>query len=190
MGALALTGWLISTVALIALLLALLLARRLVAGRAREVAEACHELRGPLTAAVLGLGLAGRQGTLSPARVRAIELELERAALALDDLESARDGVGRRHGCGAVGRRCRARKAGAGAVSIDELLADSVEAWRPAAALRGVELRLRWFGAPVLVPGDRLRLAQATGNLIANAIIKSCSMNVLTSALASKARQA
>ena len=160
--ALTLAGWTVAAVTIAALLLA----RRGSAVRAREVAEACHELRGPLTAAALGLELAGRQRSLAPGRVRAIELELGRAGLALDDLESARRLVrwpGR-------GRSAGASSARAEPVSVVELLADSVEASRPAAVLRGVELRLRWSGAPAFVPGDRLRLAQATDNLIANAI--------------------
>jgi signal transduction histidine kinase len=49
-------------------------------------------------------------------------------------------------------------------------VADWVEAWRPTAAARSVELTGSWSGRPASVWGDRLRLAQATGNLIANAI--------------------
>jgi signal transduction histidine kinase len=56
------------------------------------------------------------------------------------------------------------------AVDLPVLLADTVEAWRPAATRRGVGLTLRWSGSAVAVVADRLRLAQATGNLIANAI--------------------
>ena len=52
------------------------------------VARASHELRGPLTAVHLGLhGLSGE-----PARLAAIDLELRRAGLALDDLTAARRG--------------------------------------------------------------------------------------------------
>ena len=50
------------------------------------------------------------------------------------------------------------------------LLSDSAEAWRAAAAAVGARLDVRWTGAPARVVGDRTRLAQATGNLIANAI--------------------
>ena len=150
--ALTLTGWVVAATAL----MALTSARRRLAARRRSVAEACHELRGPLSAATLGVGLAARQANVGSAPLRAIELELRRAALALEDLEFAD------RGCAALGS---ARLFGVG-----ELVADSVEAWRPAAARRGVELRLRWSGPDVLIAGDRLRLAQATGNLIANAI--------------------
>lgn len=127
------------------------------AGRMESVARACHELRGPLTAARLGLQLGASTGELSPARLRAIDLELGRAALALEDLDSA-----------------RTRRIGAGRqpepVDLEQLLRDSVEAWRAAAAARGVSVSATWSGCPARVWGDRLRLAQATGNLIANAI--------------------
>ncbi len=149
--ALALAGW----TAAVAALVALALARRRLAIRLDAVAEACHELRGPLAAVTLGVELGGRQGRLSAARVRAIELELGRAALALDDLETR-------------GRGCT--QGVAGLIDVGELLGDSVEAWRPSAAARGSELRMRWSGPDGFVRGDRLRLAQATGNLIANAI--------------------
>jgi signal transduction histidine kinase len=122
------------------------------------VARACHELRGPLTAARLGLQLGARVGELSPARLRAIDLELGRAALALEDL----DGV-RARGLSDAWHPLEA-------VDLGELVADSVEAWRPAAIARSVELTGSWSGRPASVWGDRLRLAQATGNLIANAI--------------------
>ena len=130
---------------------------RALSGRMENVARACHELRGPLTAARLGLQLGASTGELSPDRLRAIDLELGRAALALEDLDSAR------------GRGVRARRA-LEPVDPRELVADSVEAWRPAAAARGVSLRVSWSGVSPAVWGDRLRLAQATGNLIANAI--------------------
>jgi signal transduction histidine kinase len=127
------------------------------AGRMESVARACHELRGPLTAARLGLQLGVSTGELSSARLRAIDLELGRAALALEDLDSA-----------------RTRRTGAWRppepVDLEQLVRDSVEAWRAAAAAWGVPLSAAWSGCPARVWGDRLRLAQATGNLIANAI--------------------
>src|ERR1700761_7592956 len=59
-------------------------------GRLETIARACHELRGPLTAVRLGLDYCAGNGQLTPARLRAIDLELGRAALALDDLEGVR----------------------------------------------------------------------------------------------------
>ena len=86
------------------------------------VARACHELRGPLTAAQARPRPRRRQGELSPARLRAIDLELGRAALVLDDLEAV--------------RTRRARLAGDRGVDLEQLVSDSVEAWRPAAAAK------------------------------------------------------
>jgi signal transduction histidine kinase len=145
-------GWLIAGLALVVAAIT----RHSLSSRMEAVARACHELRGPLTAARLGLQLSARTGQLSPARLRAIDLELARAALALDDL-------GGPSGSAATLRSLEP-------VDVEELIADSVEAWSVAAAERGVDLRSQWSGARRPVSGDRLRLAQAVGNLIANAI--------------------
>jgi signal transduction histidine kinase len=130
---------------------------RVLAGRMESVARACHELRGPLTAARLGLQLGADAGELSPARLRAIDLELGRAALALEDLDTA-------------GRRGAPAWRAFEPVDMRQLVADSVEARLAAAAAQGVELGASWSGRTPAVWGDRLRLAQAIGNLIANAI--------------------
>ncbi|MGH9061150.1 MAG: sensor histidine kinase, partial [Acidimicrobiales bacterium] len=124
--------------------------------RNEAVLRACHELRGPLTAVRLGLELGGRTGGLSGAQWRAIEGELDRVALALGDLQMAPTG--------------KAASRTESTVDLRGLLADSVEAWRPSAAAAGVQLELNWAGGQSQVRGDRVRLAQATGNLIANAI--------------------
>jgi signal transduction histidine kinase len=146
-------GWVVASVAVISGLML----RRSSELRMEAVARACHELRGPLAAARLGLELGVRVGELSPAQLRALDLELGRASLALDDLA-------------ATGAHTGAGRARHGEVDVAELLGDSVEAWRVPAAVRGVELAFEWWGAPACVWGERLRLAQATGNLIANAI--------------------
>ena len=91
--ALLLAGWPVAIATATAATLPVPRSRR--AARA-AVAEACHELRGPLTAVSLGLALEGRQGHLPAARLRAIELELDRAAVALEDLELARRRAGPR----------------------------------------------------------------------------------------------
>lgn len=131
---------------------------RWLSGR-EQVARACHELRGSITAARLGLEpeAAAESASVSPARLRAVELELEKAALALEDLTGAT-------------MPGRAAAMATGWVELRGLLVDAVESWRPAAVSRGVELRLRWSGPPVSIRGDRVRLAQAAGNLIGNAI--------------------
>jgi signal transduction histidine kinase len=133
-----------------------LLVQRAFGVREEAVARACHELRAPLAAVSLGLERGWRGDVLSSAQLRAIRSELGRATLALDDLVSGSDGqMAPRHLEG---------------VDLGELLSDSVQAWRPAATDAGVELRLSCAVALPRVRGDRLRLAQAAGNLIANAI--------------------
>jgi signal transduction histidine kinase len=150
--ALAIGGW----AAALAACLWVVVARRSLAGRMDLVARACHELRGPITAVRLGLELGRRPGALSPARLHALDLELGRASLALDDLSEIR-----------AGRRPPSEHE---PVELRSLLADSLEAWRSTADVHGVSLQLRWGGDQAVVSGSRLRLAQAVGNLIANAI--------------------
>ena len=108
-------------------------------------ARAQHEVRGPLTVAQLALS-----GLERTARVQAIDLELRRAALALDDLA----GPGR-------GRRRES-------VDLGRLVEDAVPAWRALADGRGSTVTVEPTRAPVT--GDPLRLAQACANLVANAI--------------------
>jgi len=128
------------------------------------VARASHELRGPLSAAQLGLhGLKG-----DPARLAAVELELRRAGRALEDLAAAR-----------VGRRARG---GAERVDLAQLVRDHEPAWRTLAALHGAPVRVSPpivvlpfaagggdTSAPLVVFADPLRIAQACANLVANA---------------------
>jgi signal transduction histidine kinase len=120
-------------------------------GRRRLVraARAGHEVRGPLCAARLAL-----DGLERSARVDAIELELRRATLALDDLSDA--GRGRP----AVERL--------EPVDVGRLLADAAHAWRALARAHGSSLSIEPGGARVV--GDRLRLAQACANLVSNAV--------------------
>jgi signal transduction histidine kinase len=125
-----------------------------VTGRAERRRRALHELRGALSAVGLGVELAGRTGVVPPERFRALSLELQRATQALDDL---------------AGLRRRPAPVPGQSVAVAELLADSVEAWRPAAGERELRLELGRCGLAV-VHGSPARLAQATGNLIANAI--------------------
>ena len=149
--ALAVAGW---AAALAALGVAAAL-RASTARRLALVAQAAHELRGPLGAALLGL-----HGVVSDAagrrRVAAVELELRRAGLALADLDAA-----------PRGRRAPDR---AEAVDVGALLAEAVDAWRPLACAFASELIVDDRAARVLVRADRLRLAQAVGNLVLNAL--------------------
>jgi signal transduction histidine kinase len=152
MTAVAGAGWLLAGLGLAA---AGLLQREL-ARRAELIARACHEARGPLHAARLGLHLLAVPPGAPGPRVAAIELELKRAGLALEDLHAAR-----------AGARARDRNE---TVDVRSLVGTTVEAWRPAAAGAGASLRLDAPACGAAVKGDRLRLAQACGNLVANAI--------------------
>lgn len=153
---LAVVGWLLA-----ALAAAFALSGYRTRASTREsIARVCHELRGPLGAARLGLH-PGIRGELSAERIQAIDLELERAGLALEDLNALHQ-VSRHPG--ARGSRLSER------FNLAEMLYASVEAWRPAAAARQASLELSLPAEPVLVFGDRLRLAQGVENLIANAI--------------------
>ena len=119
---------------------------------AELVADAGHELRGPLCAARLGLhGLDDESG-----RAEAVDLELRRAALALDDLVAA-------------GRGGRAVER-ASLVDVGALLDDGAEAWQPVAREFGAALVVEPLRGRALVRADPVRLAQACGNLVANAV--------------------
>jgi signal transduction histidine kinase len=110
-----------------------------------RAARAGHEIRGPLCTAQLAL-----EGLERSARVEAIGLELRRAALALDDLSGAR------------------RRRSVSLVEINALLSDAAPAWHVLAEAHGVRLEIE--PGCGRVRGDRLRLAQACANLVANAI--------------------
>lgn len=145
-------GWLL---ALGLAALAATLERR---GRARAelVARACHELRGPLTAAGLALHSAGRRRDAPPQRLAAVALQLRRTELALADLALA-----------PCGGRARDRLE---PIAVAELLAAEAAAWSEVARAHGCELRLMTPVPAVLVRADSRRLSQVAGNLIANAL--------------------
>ena len=148
MNAAVLWAWLVAAAAVTAAVLAW---RELRRGR-ELVARACHELRGPLTAAHLALHASDGPG----ARLAAIDLELKRAGLALDDLAAARSG-----------RQAADRTE---IVDVGELLAYQAATWEAIAPVFGCELRIGAVAPDVLVRADRVRLAQAVGNLVANAL--------------------
>ena len=124
--------------------------------RAELVAQACHELRGPLTAAGLALYAAGRRGEASSRRIAAVDLQLRRAELALTDLSLA-----------PAGARARERVE---CVQVGSFLRAEAESWREVAWAHGCEVVLVGPVPDAVVRADGRRLSQAAGNLIANAL--------------------
>lgn len=137
---------------LAAVLAALWAERRRSAARAELVVRACHEVRGPLAAAHLALHGLARRGV----PVAGVEDELWRAARALADLAAA-----------PAGERALDDPE---PVDVGALLRRQIASWRPAALAHGCDLRLRGPAGELLVRADRLRLAQASANLVANAM--------------------
>lgn len=123
---------------------------------AELVARAAHELRGPLAAAHLGLQSLGRQPGVQRWRCVSVDVQLQRAALAVADLAAAPHG--------------RRTDDVPGLVDVGELLEEQVRSWRPMAGAYGCELLLAPVVPGALVRGDRLRLGQAIGNVVANAV--------------------
>jgi signal transduction histidine kinase len=118
--------------------------------RLELVARAEHELRGPVAVVSLAVERMRRE----PAGRRyaqALDAELERLRAGLGDLGAARSGR-RRAG--------RARRS-----ELEPLVRSGVEAWRAT----GRAVRLDWRAGRAAVLADRGRLAQALGNLLANA---------------------
>jgi signal transduction histidine kinase len=125
--------------------------------RRRElVARACHELRGPLTAVRLAVATMERRGEAPPERLATLDHELRRAGLALDDFAAARSG-----------RRILDREE---PVEVAELLEEQFHSWGAVAGVFESIVVLGCLLPGTFVVGDRLRLAQAISNLVANAL--------------------
>jgi signal transduction histidine kinase len=121
------------------------LARRVVADHERMllVAEAEHELRGPLQA----LALAAPEHCAE---------DFERARMALADLGAARSG--------------RRADADIEPIRLDRLVWRAATASDLAARRVGGGVHLDWSAGPVTVHANRGRLSQALGNLLSNAV--------------------
>jgi signal transduction histidine kinase len=121
--------------------------------RLGSLAKPLHELRGALTALQLGL----------PARSAgndALAPQLERARLALDDLDACLEDKPGAHG----------ELSTAELVDLEALVIRGVRSWSQLASGFGGHVRVRWRAGGVLVMGRSGRLAQAVDNLIANAL--------------------
>ena len=123
--------------------------------RAALLADAAHELSGPITAISLGVEALRRQPA-ARRRADALATEVCRLQVAAEDAAAS-----------ARGRRARSRPE---PLVLKRLLADSAEAWRPAAERRGGRVWFDWKADGMSVQADRRRLAQAFGNLLANAV--------------------
>jgi signal transduction histidine kinase len=123
--------------------------------RLQLVAQADHELRGPVCALSLAVEALGRHPELRR-RAAALDAHLDRLRLGLADLEAAR-----------AGRRAAPRPR---EVRLDGLARAATEAWAPAVRNAGGELSFEWRAGPVVARADRARLSQALGNVLANAV--------------------
>lgn len=139
-------GWLVAG----AMALAVLVLRR----RLELVAEAAHELRGPVTAFAYAVAWLRREpGGLR--RASRFEAELERMRAGLADLDAARQG--------------ERRPARARAVALEAVIVRAAAGWRAAVTGTDRGVTVRWEAGAARVRADRGRLSQAFGNLLANA---------------------
>jgi signal transduction histidine kinase len=146
------------------LLRALVRRRAAALAHGEHLALVAHELRGPLHAAGLALYSARRhagEGECGRA-LTALEVELGRAALAAGDLvQNAPRG------------RIRADPPVRGttpACDVGALALELSAGWEAMAQVHGRPVDVLVPSTPVWVRGARLRLAQALGNLVANAL--------------------
>ncbi len=122
--------------------------------RLELVAEAAHELRGPVAAFTYAVAWLRRE----PGGVRRalrFETELERMRVGLADLDAARRG-----------RRAPLRPR---TVALERLVDSAAAGWRPAVTEPDRGLTVHWRAGPARVRADGGRLSQALGNLLANA---------------------
>jgi signal transduction histidine kinase len=113
--------------------------------RMELVARAEHELRGPVT--VIGFASA----RLRPHEAAALDVELHRLRSGLADLAAARRG-----------RRSPVQP-------VPVRLDAAVVGWRDSLRARGRRASVDWQAGPTPIRADPGRLAQALGNLVANA---------------------
>jgi signal transduction histidine kinase len=140
-------GWLL--VAGVGGCVVVLRARLELAGRAE------HELRGSVTVLCLVVERL-RRDSVAVRHAAALELQLDRLRAALADLAAARGGP-----------LTRAREE---RLQLALHLRSAVAGWLPVLRAAGRRVTLRWEGGASMPRADRGRVAQALGNVIANAV--------------------
>ena len=123
--------------------------------RSALLADAAHELRGPLTSMSLGLETL-RARPVAGRTADALLFELGRLQAATDDVAAA-----------ARGRRACPR---ARPLDPHAVVKCAGDAWRPAAERRGGRVLLQWDAGSRRINADPRRLAQVLGNLLSNAV--------------------
>lgn len=124
--------------------------------RLRLVAQAEHELRGPVT--VLSLTTERlRRDRGAEHHAFPLESELARLCQGLDDLAAARHGARAQPGRAAT------------PAPLEAMARSAVAGWAPLFRRRGRSPRVSWEAGPGAVDIPRGRAAQALGNLLANA---------------------
>jgi signal transduction histidine kinase len=137
-----------------ALALVSLAAAAVLRARLERVARAEHELRGPATVLCMACERL-RSDPAAQGHAEALEAELARLRAGLADLTAARTG--------------KRRRLAPEPLELERVARSAVAGWQPALQASGREARIEWrAGRPRLV-ADRGRVAQALGNLVANA---------------------
>ena len=122
--------------------------------RLGAVARAEHELRGPVTVLYLACERMAREPA-GRRHAEAIEVQLARMRASLRDLGAARRG-----------RRAAEHPE---PLELKRFARSAIDGWRPALDAAGREARIDWRAGRAPIVADRGRLAQALGNLLANA---------------------
>jgi len=130
---------------------------RALVSRLRQQAQPVHELRGVLTALRLGVALIERSAAGAADRLGGLRAQLERAQLAVTELDSFRLGSLERD---APGTR----------LDLGRLVLERAGAWSQLAPAYGALLEARWEAGSAIVLGRRESLGRAIDNLIANAL--------------------
>jgi signal transduction histidine kinase len=126
-----------------------------------EMSKPIHELRGALGALQLGLRAmerTGRSRSDLEGCIDALRMPLDRATLAVADVDACRQG------------RPGIRARGAERFELASIVLQSARAWSRLAPSYHSRFRIDWRAGPVHVRADAGRLKQALDNLMANAL--------------------